>query len=108
MDKVIEKIVRYSRGWLSYFSKCETSSVLKSLSSWLRRRIRSAYWRQWKTGRNRFKQLIKLGIRKDLSARTAGSGKGPWRISCSPALNIGMPNSYFEKLGIPKFSCRTW
>ena len=108
MKKIMEELGRYSRGWLSYFSKCETESVRKNLSTWLRRRVRSAYWRQWKTGRNRFRQLLKLGIRKDLCARTAGSGKGPWRISYSRALNIGLPNSHFEEAGVPKFSCRRW
>ena len=31
----------YLRGWLGYFGECQPPSVLKSLESWLRRRLRS-------------------------------------------------------------------
>jgi len=107
MGKVIEKLVKYARGWLAYFSYCQTPSVLTKLLRWMRRKLRCAYWRQWKTMKNRVKQLRKLGVEYDLAKRTAGSNKRQWRVSLSPALNIGLSNYYFEKLGLPKFSCRT-
>ena len=51
MEQVMEELAPYVRGWRGYFGFCETPSVLKQLDSWIRRRIRSAFWRQWKTGR---------------------------------------------------------
>jgi len=107
MDKVIARIAQYCKGWLAYFNICQTPSKLEVLISWLRRKLRASYWRQWKTAVNRFKQLRKLGVYHDLAKRTAGSSKGKWRISRSRALNVGLPNSYFEERGIPKFICRT-
>src|SRR5438477_5865275 len=91
----------YLRGWLGYFGDCQTPSVLHSLESWLRRRLRSVVWKQWKRGRTRFRELRKRGVGKDLAAQTAGSPHGPWRIANSPALAIALPNAYFAGHGLP-------
>src|SRR5258706_9003306 len=52
MEQVMEELARYLRGWRGYFGFCETPSVLKGLDKWVRRRVRYAFWRQWKTDRN--------------------------------------------------------
>jgi RNA-directed DNA polymerase len=91
----------YLRGWKSYFGFCETLSVLKTLDQWIRRRLRSVIWKQWKRGTVRFAKLCALGVSKSLTAKTAGSAHGPWRIANSPALNIAFPIAYFEALGVP-------
>jgi RNA-directed DNA polymerase len=54
MEKMMEELARYVRGWRGYFGFCETPSVLRDLDSWIRRRVRCAFWRQWKTGRQRY------------------------------------------------------
>jgi len=97
---MVKEIATYLRGWLGYFGDCQTSSVLQSLESWLRRRLRSVVWKQWKHGRTRFKELRKRGVSKDLAAQTAGSAHGPWRIANSPALAIALSNAYFASLGL--------
>ena len=51
----------------------------KVLKQWIRRRLRSAIWKQWKRGSVRFAELRKRGVGKDLAAQTAGSAHGPWR-----------------------------
>jgi RNA-directed DNA polymerase len=48
LERVAERLTRYLRGWLGYFGKCETPSLLQGLEEWLRRRLRSAIWRQWR------------------------------------------------------------
>ncbi|MFO8052179.1 MAG: group II intron maturase-specific domain-containing protein [Thermoplasmatota archaeon] len=40
-----------------YFGFCETPSILAKLDGWIRRRLRSLSWKQWKTPRNRRKEL---------------------------------------------------
>lgn len=102
----VEALSRYLRGWRRYFGFCETPSVLRDLDSWIRRRLRCVYWKQWKRGRNRFAELRRRGVGKDLAAQTAGSVRGPWRISCSPALSFAFPNAYFDSLGIPRLANR--
>src|SRR5881392_1950861 len=100
LTQMVKEIATYLRGWLGYFGDCKTSSVLQSLESWLRRRLRSVVWKQWKHGRTRFKELRKRGVSKDLAAQTAGSAHGPWRIANSPALAIALSNAYFASLGL--------
>ena len=105
-ERMAEELTRYLRGWLGYFGKCQTPSVLQSLEEWTRRRLRSAIWKQWKRGKVRFAELRKRGVGKDLAAQSAGSAHGPWRMANSPALGIALPNAYFDSLGIPRLTVR--
>jgi RNA-directed DNA polymerase len=103
-ERMAEELTRYLRGWIGYFGKCETPSVLEDLKKWFRRRLRSAVWKQWKRGLVRFAELRKRGVGKDLAAKTAGSAHGPWRLANSPALAFALPNAYFDSLGIPRLT----
>ncbi len=103
IEKMAEELTCYLRGWIGYFGKCQTPSVLQSLEEWVRRRLRSAIWKQWKRGPVRFAELRKRGVGRQLAAKTAGSPHGPWRLANSPALSIALPKAYFDALGIPRF-----
>jgi RNA-directed DNA polymerase len=104
VERMAEPLARYLRGWIGYFGKCETPSVLESLEAWTRRRLRSAIWRQWRLGSTKFAELRKRGVAHDLAAQTAGSGHGPWRLADSPGLHRALPNAYFDSLGIPRLT----
>jgi RNA-directed DNA polymerase len=104
VERMAEELTRYLRGWLGYFGKCETPSVLERLERWFRRRLRSAIWKQWKRGSVRFAEMRKRGVGKDLAASTAGSAHGPWRLADSPGLHLALPNAYFDSLGIPRLT----
>src|SRR5712692_2103092 len=101
MEKVMEELAQYLRGWRGYFGFCETPSVLQRLDSWVRRRVRCAFWRQWKTGRKRFAELVRRGVSEELAANTAGSRLGPWHVSQSPALGIALSNAALTSFGLP-------
>src|SRR5712691_5008324 len=101
MKQTIEELAQYVRGWRGYFGFCETPSVLRQLDSWVRRRVRCAFWRQWQTGRKRFAELVKRGVRRRLAADTAGAHCGPWRVSQSPALDQALSNAYLASIGLP-------
>lgn len=103
---MIGKLAEYLRGWRGYFGFCQTPSVLQDLDSWIRRRLRSVQWTQWKRGKRRYSELHRLGVSEDLAARTAGSPHGPWRISRSPALSFAMPNAFLKDLGLPSLFVR--
>ena len=104
--RMIDELSIYVRGWRGYFGFCQTPSVLEHLDSWIRRRLRSVIWKQWKRGRRRFAELRRRGIGKDLAAQTAGSPHGPWRISQSPALSVAFPNAFFDSHGLPRLAAR--
>jgi RNA-directed DNA polymerase len=40
VETMVEQLSSYLRGWGSYFGFCQTPSVLESLNSWVRRRLR--------------------------------------------------------------------
>ena len=106
MERMAEDLSRYLRGWTGYFGKCETPSVLAGLEQWLRRRLRSAIWKQWKRRQARFTELRKRGVGGYLAGPTAGSALGPWRLANSPALSIALSNAYFDSLGIPRLTVK--
>lgn len=101
IETMVQQLNRYLIGWRGYFAFCQTPSVLQSLEQWVRRRLRSVIWKQWKRGKVRFAELTKRGVGKDLAAQTAGSAHGPWRLSNSPALAIALPTAYLTSLGLP-------
>ena len=98
LEKIVEDLSRHLIGWRGDFGFCETPSVLRALDQWIRHRLRSIVWTQWKRGRTRYAELRRRGVRHDLAAQTAGSAHGPWRISASPALAIALPNDIFRKM----------
>jgi RNA-directed DNA polymerase len=104
MKQRVEELRQYLRGWRGYFGFCETPTVLKELDSWVRRRLRSCYWIQWKTRRRRFDGLVGLGVSRELAANTAGSNRGPWYLSKSVALRQALPNAYFDSIGLPRLA----
>jgi RNA-directed DNA polymerase len=101
IQKTIEDLASYMRGWRSYFGFCETPDVLVRLTRWVRLRLRAALWRQWKTPRRRRAALLALGVRPRLASNTASSGRGPWYLAKSKALSVGLSNAYFKSLGLP-------
>jgi RNA-directed DNA polymerase len=101
---LVKRLKLYLSGWRSYFGFCETPSVLRKLDSWIRRRLRLVFWRQWRRGRTRYVELRQRQVNHDLAAKTAGSAHGPWRLSRSPALSFALPNTYFTSLGLPRLA----
>ena len=102
LEQMTKELSAYLRGWKSYFGYCQTPSLLKTLDEWIRRRLRSMIWRQWKRGKQRYAKLRHLGIGRDLAAQTAGSPHGPWHLANSPALSYAFPLAYFDSLGLPR------
>jgi RNA-directed DNA polymerase len=101
LEQMVQQLRRYLIGWRGYFGFCQTPSVLRNLDSWVRRRLRCFQWKQWKRGKTRFAELRKRGVGKNLAAQTAGSSRGLWHISRSPALSFALPGAYFDSLGLP-------
>src|SRR5438094_760032 len=101
LETTMATLAPYMRGWRGYFGFCETPDVLINLTRWVRLRLRAALWRQWKTQRRRRAMLIQLGVRGILAGNTAASGRGPWHLAHSKALNVGLSNAYFRSRGLP-------
>ena len=102
MKQRVTDLAAYLRGWKSYFGFCETPSVLKALDQWIRRRLRSVIWRQWRHSRVRFRHLREQGVGQGLTAQTVGSRHSCWRLALSPALQLALSPAYFDALGLPR------
>ena len=47
-EDVIGELRGYVLGWLDYYKLSCTCTVIERLAEWVRRRVRSYYWKQWK------------------------------------------------------------
>lgn len=99
-ESIILKLQPILRGWLQYYKYANMSKKLRAIESWLRRKLRCYRLKQCKRVIGIVRFLRSLKVEKKLSWKTALSGKGWWRISNSPALNIGMNNTWFKNHGL--------
>jgi RNA-directed DNA polymerase len=82
LEQMLIELTSYLRGWKGYFGFCQTPSLLQQLDQWIRHRLRSMIWKQWKRGKPRYAKLRKLGIGKDLAGhkrRAVLTARGDWR-----------------------------
>lgn len=107
IHQTVKDLAKYLTGWRGYFGFSQTPSVLQDLESWIRRRLRSIIWRQWKRGKTRYKELRKRGIPHYQAAVAAGAPKGPWRMVHHASVDRALPNAYFDSLGLPRLVVRT-
>jgi group II intron reverse transcriptase/maturase len=94
-EQILKELKITLHGWLPYFRYAQMKSKLAKIEGWLRRRLKCFRLKQCKRAIGIVRFLMKLGVEKTLSWRTALSGKGWWRLSNSPALNMGMNNQWF-------------
>ena len=104
LGQVAKTLARYLIGWRGYFGFCETPLTLRGLDSWIRRRLRSLVWKQWKTGVTRYAALRRRGLTHDQAATAAGSAHSAWRLSRSQPLHKALPNALFTRLGLVSLS----
>ena len=104
IEKRVENLSRYLRGWKGYFGFCQTPNVLRALDSWIRRRLRSVLWKQWKVYKRRKAELMKRGVSRHQAQTTAWSSKGPWTMAHTPGVRIALPNSFFDSLGLTRLT----
>jgi RNA-directed DNA polymerase len=100
-DQMMAKLAPYMRGWRGYFGFYETPRVLTQLTCWVRRRLRAALWRQWKTQRCRRAMLLQLGVRGALVSSTATSSRGPWHLSKPARAVFRSYDACFRDRGLP-------
>ncbi len=103
LEQIAEGLRSYVPGWKAYFRLAQTPRVMRELDEWLRHRLRAVRLKQWRRGTTMFRELRALGASTALAARIAANAKRWWRNS-RMALNRVLPVSYFDRLGVPKFS----
>lgn len=100
LGRTIEQLNPVLRGWAYYFSLSETIRPLKALDGWIRHRLRCLLWRQWKRPYTRAMNLMKAGLGEERAWRSATNGRGAWWNSGASHMNLALPKSFFDDLGL--------
>ena len=107
MDYRLGRLHRFTAGWMAYFGLADAGPTFASLDGWLRRRLRQVRWKEWKTTAAKRHNLRIRGISESNARKWGGSSKGYWRVSGSKILQVSLPNSYWDRLGLKTLS-PTW
>jgi RNA-directed DNA polymerase len=99
LEALLLKLRTKLQGWLNYFRYARMSRKMEAMDGWIRRKLKCFRLKQCKRRIGIVRWLRKLGVEETLCWRTALSGKRWWRLSNSPALNIGMNKMWFAQQG---------
>jgi len=94
------KTSQYLRGWINYFGIANCYQLCMDLDHWIRRRVRMAYWRQWRKPRTKVRNLMRLGVHVQAAVACGITSKGPWRSSKTPGINQALSNAYLKTEGL--------
>ena len=100
MQYRLNKLSTYLRGWMGYFGISEDYRDIPEIDSWIRRRVRLCYWKQWRWCRTKIRNLLKLGVQLGTSIRAGLNRGGPWAMSRRLAAQHGMTNQWLKDQGL--------
>ena len=86
----LERIKIYARGWLNYYGIASMKNNIDDINGWLYHRIRMCIWKQWKKPRTKVKNLVRMGVPKDLAWKAGNSRRGCWFTTQTVAVNMAM------------------
>ena len=94
------KLSQYLRGWINYFGIAKGYQRCVDLDHWIRRRVRMAYWRQWRKPRTKVRNLMKRGVHVQSAVACGITSKGPWRSAKTPGINQALSLDYLKSEGL--------
>ena len=94
------KLSQYLRGWINYFGIAKGYQRCVDLDHWIRRRVRMAYWRQWRKPRTKVRNLMRRGVHVQAAVACGITSKGPWRSAKTPGINQALSNDYLKSEGL--------
>jgi RNA-directed DNA polymerase len=100
MEARIRRLNQYLRGWVGYFALADAKNPLLALDEWLRRRLRQIRLKEWKRPKTRARELARLGVSNEEARKIAGSRKGTWHLSRTPAVHQALDNAYWRRSGV--------
>lgn len=99
-EQVIYETSQYLRGWQGYYGIVTQPWLMKKLDGWIRRKLRCLVWTQWKTYRNRIRELRRHGIDTKKAAETAATRRGSWFVSKLPGVQRALSIKHFQSIGL--------
>jgi hypothetical protein len=100
LKQVIEDLNPLLRGWVSYFRLTAVKGVLEELDGWIRHKLRTLLWRQWKRNHTRAQNLMRAGLGEARAWQSATNGRGPWWNGGASRMHTAYPKSCFDRMGL--------
>ena len=104
MRQRLDELQSYSVGWFHYFKYGLLYKEVRDWDSWIRRRVRLCYWKQWKVPKKRRKILHALGIDDERIKLATASRKGYWRMSANSIVQVALTNKWLQEQGVPSLA----
>jgi group II intron reverse transcriptase/maturase len=104
IEVVVAELRSYLAGWKQYFRLADTPSIFNGLDEWIRRRLRLVHLKQWKRGTTVFRELRARGAPRHAAATAALFAKNWWKVAGHKALQIALPTSYYDRMGVPRLA----
>lgn len=98
------KLTQFVRGWVNYFTLADMKHLLRETDEWLRHKIRTIYWKQWKKTKTKFINLKKLGVVEEKARICANMRNGHWYCGGYFVLQTAFNNKKLRELGYPTFT----
>lgn len=99
MKTLIHDLTVYMRGWINYFGIAQGFQKCVDFDSWIRRRLRMCYWKQWRKVRTKVRNLMRLGVSLDLAISSGMSSKSYWHSARTPGINYALTDKYLANQG---------
>ena len=96
----IAKLNELIRGWINYFRLGSMKKLCIQLDQNIRYRLRMCIWKNWKTPKDRAKNLIKLGVNRKRAYATAYSGHRIARVCRGTAISVAISNERLTRFGL--------
>ena len=103
IPSVIAELRTYLTGWKNYFKLADTPRVFREADEWIRHRLRALQLKHWKNESTVYRELLARGLSPEKADKVARNTKSWWRNS-SRNLNIALPVSHFDALGLPRLA----
>jgi RNA-directed DNA polymerase len=100
LKRVIDDLNPLLRGWVSYFRLTAVKGVLAELDGWIRHKLRTLLWRQWKRNHTRAQNLMRAGLSEARAWQSATNGRGPWWNGGASHMHAAYPKSCFDRMGL--------
>jgi group II intron reverse transcriptase/maturase len=103
MKRVAEDLRTYLVGWKNYFRLADMQRIFGRLDKWIRHRLRAVQLKHWKRGPTMYRELRALGVSQRVATIASTDGRPSWG-KAHGWINLALPNSYFDELGVPRLA----